>query len=130
MSLPLRILLRLILTIVLIWAMQQYLYDYFLVTGGLPAWIVIASLLTLMNLLVRPVLNIIALPLHFLAAILAFVLVNGIFMGLTVWITRHMEPDLVTMEVRGVGGWVVVPIALGLANWVLKHIPATKDGEG
>ncbi|TSC59270.1 MAG: hypothetical protein Greene041662_594 [Candidatus Peregrinibacteria bacterium Greene0416_62] len=123
MSLPLRILLRLILTIILIWAMQKYLYSYVLVTGGLPAWIVIASLLTLMNLLVRPVLNVIALPLHFLAAILAFILVNGIFMGITVWITGHMEPDLVTMEIRNIQGWIIVPIILGFANWVMKIIP-------
>jgi putative membrane protein len=128
MSLPLRILLRLILTIVLIWAMQEYLYDYFRVTGGIPAWIVIASLLTLMNLLVRPVLNVIALPLHFLAAILAFILVNAIFMGITVWITGRMEPDLVTMEIQGPQGWIVVPIVLGFANWVMKHIPG-KGGE-
>jgi len=124
MSLPLRILLRLILTIVLIWAIQKYLYEYFLVTGGLPAWIVIASLLTLMNLLVRPLLNIIALPLHFLAAILAFILVNGIFMGITVWITGHMEPDLLTMDIRGFQGWVIVPVVLGFGNWVMKMIPS------
>ena len=128
MSLPLRILLRLLLTIVLIWAMPKYLYDYFLVTGGLPAWVVIASLLTLMNMLVRPVLNVIALPLHFLAAIFAFILVNAIFMGITVWIAFHMEPDLVTMEIRGPQGWIVVPIVLGFANWVLKHIPG-KGGD-
>lgn len=128
MSLPLRILLRLILTIILVWAMQKYLFDYFLVTGGLPAWIVIAALLTLMNLLVRPVLNVIALPLHFLAAILAFILVNGIFMGLTVWITAHMEPDLVTMQIKGLQGWIVVPVVLGFGNWVMKHIPG-KGGE-
>ena len=124
MSLPLRNLLRLILTIVLIWAMQKYLYVYFLVTGGLPAWIVIASLLTLMNLLVRPVLNVIALPLHFLAAILAFILVNAIFTGITVWITGHMEPDLLTMDIRGFQGWVIVPVVLGFGNWVMKMIPS------
>jgi uncharacterized membrane protein YvlD (DUF360 family) len=130
MSLPLRILLRLILTIVLIWAMQKYLYEYFLVTGGLPAWIVIASLLTLMNLLVRPVLNVIALPLHFLAAILAFILVNAVFTGITVWLTAQMEPDLVIMEIRSIQGWIIVPIILGFANWVMKFIPGKGEGKG
>lgn len=127
MSLPLRILIRLILTIVLIWAMQKYLYDMFRVTGGLPAWVVIASLLTLMNLLVRPVLNVIALPLHFLAAIFAFILVNAVFMGITVWITGRMEPDLVTMEIRNLQGWMIIPVILGFANWVMKHIPEGKS---
>lgn len=129
MSLPLRILLRLILTIVLIWAMQKYLYEYFLITGGLPAWIVVASLLTLMNLLVRPILNVIALPLHFLAAIFAFILVNGIFMGITVWIVGHMEPDLVTMDIRNLQGWMIIPVILGFANWVMKHIPGKNGSE-
>lgn len=127
MSLPLRITLRLLLTIALVWAMQKYLYQYFLVTGGLPAWIVIASLLTLMNLLVRPALHVIALPLHFLAAILAFILVNAIFMGMTIWIAGHLEPNLVTMHIRGLQGWVVVPIVLGFGNWVMKIV--FMDGE-
>ncbi len=130
MSLPLRITLRLVLTIALVWAMQRYLGRYILITGNLPGWIVIGSLLTLMNLLVRPVLNTIAIPLHILASLLTLVLVNGAFIAITMWIATHLEPDLVTMDIVGFSGWIVVPMVLGSANWVMKVILVHGQSEG
>lgn len=120
MSLPLRITLRLVLTIALVWAMQRYLGRYVVITGGLPGWIVIAALLTLMNLLVRPVLSVIALPLHILASLLALVIVNGLFTALVVWMAGYLEPNLVTIAIVGFPGWIVVPMVLGAGNWVMK----------
>lgn len=130
MSLPLRITLRLVLTIALVWAMQRYLGRYILITGSLPGWIVIGSLLTLMNLLVRPVLNAIAIPLHILASLLTFIIVNGVFIGITMWIAGHLEPDLVTMDIIGFQGWIVIPIVLGAANWAMKVMLGHGQGEG
>lgn len=121
MPLSLRILLRFVLTIILVWAMSTYLDQYFFVTGGWKAYVIIAALLTLMNLLVRPVLDLIVLPLKFFATILAVILVNGVFLWLTVWIVDHMERSLVTLDILGgVGGWIVVMLTLGLAKWLMK----------
>ena len=122
MSLPLRITLRLILTIVLVWAMQIYLPQYVLVTGGLTAWIIIGILLTGMNLIVRPILQILALPVHLLATLLSFILVNIVFTWLTVWIIGKMDQGLAMFEILGIAGWVVVPIVLGVANGVMKML--------
>ncbi len=130
MSLPLRITIRWVLTIALVWAMQRYLGRYILITGGLPGWIVIGSLLTLMNLLVRPVLNAIAIPLHILASLLTFIIVNGVFIGITMWIADHLEPDLVTMDIVGFQGWIIVPIVFGAANWVMKVMLSHGQSEG
>src|SRR3990167_8947098 len=87
----LRILLRFLLTIVLIWAMKTYLGTWFVVTGGWPAYIIIAALITLMNIFVLPVLNLLAAPLKFLMTAVAVLLVNGIFLWLTVRIVSWME---------------------------------------
>lgn len=117
----LRILLRFILTIVLVWAMARYLDQYFFVTGGLPAWVIIAALLTLMNLFVRPLLNLITLPLRLFGMILAVILVNAVFLWLTVWIVEQMDPSLVLLDIQGgIGGWLVVALVLGFGNWILK----------
>lgn len=116
-----RILLRFLLTILLIWAMATYMPSYIGVTGGWKAWVIIAALITLMNLLVTPVLEIIVLPLRFFATILAIILVNGLFLWLTMKIVGMMEPSLVTMEIRGgILGWVVVALVLGLGKWLMK----------
>ncbi len=74
-----------------------------------------------MNLLVRPVLDLIVLPLKFFATIFAVILVNGLFLWLTVWIVGHMEASLVTLDILGgIGGWIVVMLTLGLAKWLMK----------
>ena len=123
MSLPIRILIRFILNVLLVWAMAMYLDDYFFLSGGLPAYVVVGALLTLMNVIVRPLLNLVTFPLKLLATILAIILVNGIFIWLTYQIVLLMDPNLVTLEIiGGLGGWIVVTLVIGIANWVMKFI--------
>ena len=123
MPLSLRILLRFLLTIVLIWAMKTYLGTWFVVTGGWPAYIIIAALITLMNIFVLPVLNLLAAPLKFLMTAVAVLLVNGIFLWLTVRIVSWMEPTLVTLKISGgIPGWFIVLITLGIAKSLMNHI--------
>ena len=118
-----RIFLQFLLTIALLWAMNVYLSTYFAVTGGWTGLIIIAALLTLMNLFVRPVLNILTLPLKFFATLLAIILVNGVFLWITQWIVAKMDPALVGMEVRGGWlGWLLVAVILGIANALLKEL--------
>ena len=123
MSLPIRILIRFIFNILLVWAMAMYLDDYFFLSGGLPAYVVVGALLTLMNVIVRPLLNLVTFPLKLLATILAIILVNGIFIWLTYQIVLLMDPNLVTLEIiGGLGGWIVVTLVIGIANWGVKFI--------
>ena len=120
---PLRLLLRFVLTILLVWALATYADQYFFVTGGWKAYVIIAALITLMNIVVRPILDLVVLPLKLLASILASIIVNGVFLWLTVWIVDHMEPSLVTLTILGgVGGWVVITITFGVAKWLMKAI--------
>ncbi|NOS67751.1 MAG: hypothetical protein HOO67_05310 [Candidatus Peribacteraceae bacterium] len=123
MSLPIRILLRFLLTIGLVWAMNTYLHTWFVVTGGIPAYVIIAALITLMNIFVAPVLNLLAAPLKFFMTFVAVLLVNWIFLWLTIRIVSAMEPTLVTMQIKGgIPGWIVVIIALGVGKLVMKLV--------
>jgi putative membrane protein len=123
MSLPLRIALRSILTVTLVWALATYLPQYISITGGLAAFVIIGALLTLMNLLVRPLLDLALIPLRLFASLLAFLIVNGVFVWLTVWMAARMQPDLVTLHiVGGILGWAIVILLIGIANWLLKMI--------
>ena len=121
MPLWLRILLRFLLTVLLVWAMTVYLPEYFVITGGLKAFVIIGALITLMNMIVTPILELLVLPLRLLASLLAIIIVNGAFVWLTVWIVGAMEPTLVTLEIQGgIAGWIVVAIALGLGKWLMR----------
>ena len=121
MSLPLRITLRAILNVVLVWAMATYLPQYVAVGGGIAGLVIIGALFTLLNLIVRPILDLVTLPLKLLATLLAFLIVNGAFVWLTERAALLMDPSLVTFRIQGgFVGWVVVILAVGLANWLLK----------
>ncbi|MFA6523467.1 MAG: phage holin family protein [Candidatus Peribacteraceae bacterium] len=120
-SLPVRLILRTILNVLLVWVLTAYLPDYFFVHGGWIGAVIIGALLTLMNVLVRPLLDLLTTPLKLLATLVAFILVNGVFLWLTALIASMMDPALVSLQISGgVGGWIVVMIVLGIANWLMK----------
>lgn len=123
LSLPARVLLRALLNIGLVWFMAVKLSSYFQLTGDWQAYIVVGSLLTLMNIFVRPLLAVVTLPLKLFATILAIIIVNGAFVQLTVFIVQNMQPELVTLEIYGgLWGWIVVSVVLGVGNWLMKII--------
>ena len=119
--LPLKIALRAVLNVALVWFLSRYFDEYLQLTGGISAYIVIGSLLTLMNLFIRPVLNLLSIPIRLVATLVAIVLVNGIFLWLITKIADHMDPSILTLDIRGgIGGWVVLMLILGFANWLQK----------
>lgn len=122
-SLPLKITIRTALNVALVWAMAAYLDRYFLLTGGWRAVVIVGALLTLLNLVVRPVLSLLTMPLKLFATILAVIAVNGLFVWLVKWLVLQMDPGVVRLEIfGGVWGWIVVAAAIGFANWVMKEI--------
>ncbi len=112
---------RFIVTIALVWAMTTYLDTYFYVGGGWWAYVVIAALITLLNFLVRPVIKIILAPLHFLMSALAMILTNALFIWIVAQISLKFDPSIVTLDIRGWTGWVIVAAVFGISNWVLTH---------
>ncbi|ALM09533.1 MAG TPA: hypothetical protein DEB30_05285 [Candidatus Peribacter riflensis] len=122
-SLPLKITMKAILNIALVWGMATYLSQYFELTGGWRAIIIVGALLTLLNILVRPILAIITMPLRLFATILAVIISNGVFVWLVHLLVLRMDPAIVGLEIfGGVWGWIVVAAVIGFANWVMKEI--------
>lgn len=119
----LRLLAKALLNILLVWIMAEYVDRYFFLTGGFPAYLVMGSLITLLNLFVRPILYLITLPLKLFATILASVLVNGLFVQLILEISQYMDQKILTLDIEGgFVGWLTVATILGFANWVIKVV--------
>ena len=120
-SAPVRILIQFGLNVCLVWFMASYMDEYFRMSGDIGAFVVLGSLLTLMNLIVRPILNVALLPLKLFATILAIIILHGAFVQLAVMIVQRMDPEIITLEIfGGLLGWVVVAVIFGLANWIMK----------
>jgi putative membrane protein len=122
MNAPLRILLRFLLTIVLLWALVSFT-PYLDLGYGWSSLIVIGALVTLLNLLVRPLLEILTLPLRFFATLLAFIIVNGLVVWLLYAVSQRMDTTMVTFAIQGgILGWAVVALVLGFGNWAMKEM--------
>ena len=120
LSLPARVLLRALLNIGLVWFMAIQLEAYFFLTGGFQAYVIVGSLLTLLNIFVRPFLALVTLPIKLFATLLAIIVVNGAFVQLVDYAVQRMQPDLVTLEIYGgLWGWIVVATILGVGNWLM-----------
>lgn len=122
MSLPMRVTAGFVLTIGMLWGMVLYLPQYFAVTGGIPALIILGALLTLMNLFVLPVLNVISFPLKLLATLVTIILLNLFFLWLLTAFAARLDTRFVVLQVNGgIDGWLIVSTVLGIGHWVLKH---------
>ena len=123
LSLPLRLALSAMLNSILVGLLDSYLPQYFTLFGGVGAFIIIGSLLTLMNFLVRPILNAVTFPLHLLTSLIADMIVNTLFLWMTYQIALQMDPNIVALTLTGgIAGWITVGSVLGFANWLMKHI--------
>lgn len=123
MALPLRIFLRFLVSIGLVAGMTLALPQYVEVQGGLRAFVIIGALITILNLFLRPVLQLITFPLKLFAMILAMIVVNGVFLWAVVDIVGRMSPAIVQFHIRGgLIGWIIVAIVFGVANWLMKEL--------
>ena len=121
--LPLKLTLKFAFNVVVVWALANFVDQYFSLNGGIPAYIIVGALMSLLNIFFRPILNILTLPLRFFATIIAVMIVNGAFIYVIQLFTVRMDPGLIQLEIYGgVVGWIVVAVCFGFANWLLKEI--------
>jgi len=101
MSLPARILLRLLCNLLFLWGLTEYAAGIFLLTGGLPAILLLDFLLTAIDLLIRPFLSLISLPLRLFLSILNTLVLSGLSLALLVFLAQEFPPAVLTLTILG-----------------------------
>ena len=101
MSFPSRLLLRLLLNIAFIWLLARYLGTIFLLTGGLPAFLIIGFLLTAIDLLIRPFLGLLTFPIRLFLSLLNVLVLNGLSLGILLFLSKEFPPDILTLTILG-----------------------------
>jgi putative membrane protein len=121
MSLPTRLLIRIALTIALVWALVTYLPQYIGIGGGWIGIVAVAALITLLNLTIRPILSLLSIPLKLVTTLLGIVLVNGVFLWITLLIVSRFDPTIASLTVQqGIVGYIILAAIIGTANWLMK----------
>ncbi|MBI1934176.1 hypothetical protein HYS30_00760 [Candidatus Peregrinibacteria bacterium] len=98
---PSRILLRLLLNIVFVWLLARYLGTIFLLTGGLPAILILGFLLTAIDLLFRPFLTLLTLPLRLFLSLLNTLVLSGLSLAILLFLSREFPPAILTLTIPG-----------------------------
>ncbi len=122
-SAPLRLIVRLLLNIAVVWILPIILPSYVAIQGGWAAIILIGITMTLLNVLARPIIHILTFPLKLFMTIIAIILANAAFLWLLTWLIGMMDQSLVGLAIMGgLTGWIVVSLIMGLANWAMREM--------
>ncbi len=122
-SLPVKLVAQYALTVLALWLIARFLPDYLVIDGGWAALPTVGALLMLLNLFARPVLKVLTFPLKLFMTIVAIVLANALFLWILEKIADRFDPSVAVLAIQGgIGGWLVVALILGLANWVIHHV--------
>lgn len=119
-----RFLLRLLINGLAIW-FTSFLLSGLSLTSGDDAWgtvlvvAVVALVFTLVNLVIKPVVDLFALPLTILTLGLFRLVVNALMVLLTSWLTGFTDFGL---HVDGFWWAVLAGIVIGIAVWLLELV--------
>lgn len=121
-SLPVKLVAQYALTVLALWLITRFLPEYLVIDGSWAALPTVAALLMLLNIFARPVLKVLTLPLKLFMTIVAIILANGLFLWILEKIADKFDPSVAIVTVQGgMGGWLLVALILGLANWLIDH---------
>jgi putative membrane protein len=121
------LLLRVLLNIILMWLLAAFLPQYVAIEGGTVAYIAIGLVISLLNVIVRPLLSLITLPLWILSHLIAAILVNLVFLWVTEVVVRGLQSSSFSLDIHGGAlGWLITAAAFGILNWALRHLIAER----
>lgn len=117
------LIIRPFLNIVLVAALAYLLPNHFVVGGGFTGILIIGILIGIFNILIKPILSIITLPIRLLSDILASIIVNSLFLWFVEGIVQGIDVQIVTLDIRGgFFGFLLVAAVFGLLNWIMKNL--------
>jgi putative membrane protein len=83
-------------------------------TGSLPALLLVGLVIGLVNLIVRPIVTLLSLPLIVLSLGLFYLLINGMMLYLAAWLLPHH------LQVSGCGAAILGGLVVALVNWLVR----------
>lgn len=87
--------------------------------GGWIAPVVTAIVLTLLNMLVKPILKFLSFPLVFASAGLFLIVINAGILFLTEYVVAVMDIEGVAFQIKNLLTYVLAAIIFGIANWLI-----------
>lgn len=108
---------------ILAYAVGRFLPKLLVISPGLYPHAVVGVVLAVTNLLVVPILHIIALPIRLFATAVAFFAVNILGLYVSLEIVKMLSLEGVTLAIEGgVVSWLLLSLVFGLVNGGLRKV--------
>jgi putative membrane protein len=92
------------------------------VTGGALGYVLIGIVIGLLNLIVKPFLNLVSLPIIFLTGGLFSMVINALILWLSQEIIEIMAISTITFAITGTVTYIVAVIVFGILNSVFHKV--------
>lgn len=89
------------------------------IEGGVLTYAIIGVILSILNLIIKPILKVLTFPLVFITGGLFLVVINALILYLCEYILRVIDVTGVSMSVDGTLTYFWAAAILGLANWLI-----------
>jgi putative membrane protein len=115
-----KLLLRVVINAVAIWV-ATYIVPGLTLTGDVLSWLVVAIIFGLVNALIRPIVQLLTLPISVVTLGLFSLVINALMLMLTGWLTQFLviEGPLFGF-IPALLGSVIISIVSTVLNWFLK----------
>ncbi len=91
-------------------------------TGGVRFFVVAGLFMTIINLVVKPILKILALPFVILTAGLFMIFINAFLLWFLKYALDIVKFQDVSLVIHTKGGYLIAGLLFGLLNWILNVI--------
>lgn len=91
----------------------------FIFEGGWMAPAIAGAVLTVLNMLVKPILKFLSFPLVFVSAGLFLIVINAGILYLTQYVVMVMDVEGVAMIINDLLTYLLAAIIFGFANWLI-----------
>lgn len=91
-------------------------------TGGVKFFLVAGLFMTIINLVIKPILKILALPFVVLTAGLFMIFINAFLLWLLKYSLDVIKFQDVSLVIHTKGGYLIAGLIFGLLNWILNAV--------
>lgn len=91
-------------------------------TGGLKFFIVAGLFMTIINMVLKPILKVLAFPFVILTAGLFMILINAFLLWILTLVLHASQIQDVSLVIPTKGSYLIAGLLFGLLNWVLNTI--------
>lgn len=93
--------------------------DGLIFTGGIPTYLIVAAILSILNFVLKPILKILSFPLIFISGGLFLIVINALILYLAQHLLTTMDFSGLSMTVDGPLTYLLAAAIFGLANWLI-----------